>query len=138
MAVVIAAFAAPVPAAVASPPAVDQYTQHLPSAGGGQGPANSAPDAHLGLLPAKTQAELSATPDGELLAQIATAPALGAATPSAAEAARHQAAVGAVKRRGLAAVVSDSAGSGPSLALLGALVGIVVAGAWKRIRRPEL
>jgi hypothetical protein len=136
--VLVAVFAGSGTAAVASPPAVDQYTQHLPTAGGGQGPAgNQAPVAQPGLLPSKTRAELASGPDGHLLAQIATAPALGG--PTLTRAPRNPGAATAVDHRGLAAVVTDSAGAGPSLALLGALVGIVIAGAWKRLsRRPQL
>jgi hypothetical protein len=138
MTVVIAVFAASGTAAVASPPpAVDQYTQHLPSAGGGQGPAgDKAPVAQPGLLPSDTQAELASAPDGQLLAQIATAPALGAAAPTPVSPRNPGAAT--VERRGLASAVTDSAGTGPSLALIGALVAIVAAGAFKRLRRPEL
>jgi hypothetical protein len=139
--VVIAVFAASATAAVASPPAVDQYTQHLPTAGGGQGAGDQAPVAQPGLLPSKTQTELASAPDGQLLAQIATASALGAATPTAAatpDSPRNPGVASAGQRRGLAAVVGDSAGAGPSLALLAALVAIVAAGAWKRLRRPEL
>jgi hypothetical protein len=138
MTVVIAVFAASGTAAVASPPpAVDQYTQHLPSAGGGQGPSgDKAPVAQPGLLPSDTQAELAAAPDGQLLAQIATAPALGAGTPTTSP--RNPGAASGIERRGLASVVSDSAGTGPSLALIAALVAIVAAGAFKRLRRPEL
>jgi hypothetical protein len=142
MTVVIAVFAASGTAAVASPPAVDQYTQHLPSAGGGQGPAgDSAPVAQPGLLPSKTREQLESGPDGQLLAQIATAPALGAATPTGsaiAEAPKKPGSTSAVQGRGVATVVSESAGAGPSLALLAALVAICVAGAWKRSKRTEL
>jgi hypothetical protein len=142
MTVVIAVFAASGTAALASPPAVDQYTQHIPSAGGGQGPAGGgAPVAQPDLLPSKTRQELDSAPDGQLLAQIATASALGAANPTggaAAETPRKLGSTSAVQGRGVAAVVSESAGAGPSLALLAALVAICAAGAWKRARRTEL
>src|SRR6185503_18819221 len=76
--VVVAVLAAPTTAAIASPPAVDQYTQHLPTAGGGSRPTgDEAPVAQLGQLPGKTQAALSSEPDGQILAQIATASTLG-------------------------------------------------------------
>jgi hypothetical protein len=142
MTVVIAVFAASGTAALASPPAVDQYTQHLPSAGGGQGSAgDSAPVAQPDLLPSKTRDELDSSADGQLLTQIATAPALGAANPTggaAAEAPRKLGSTSAVQGRGVAAVVSESAGAGPSLALLAALVAICAAGAWRRAKRTEL
>src|SRR6188768_3204397 len=78
VAVIVAVFAAPATAAVASPPAVDQYTQHLPTAGVGSGtPGKTPPVARLDLLPPKTRAAL-AGPEGQLLAQIATARGLGA------------------------------------------------------------
>lgn len=137
-ALVVAVIAAPTSAAVASPPAVDQYTQHLPTAGDGSRPAGEkAPVAELGLLPSETVADLSG-PDGQLLAQIATSPELGA--PQATGSAEPGARAGAVTRksgngRGLATVVADTAGTGPSLALAGALVGIAFAGAWNRLFR---
>ena len=132
VALVVAVLAAPATAAVASPPAVDQYTQHLPTAGGGSSPAgDKAPVAEPGLLPSETQAALSG-PDGQLLAQIATSPDLGAPPPTgSAEAGEGTGTSG--KGRGLATVVADTAGTGSSLALIGALGGITFAGAWKRL-----
>jgi hypothetical protein len=136
VAVVVAVLAAPAAAAVASPPAVDQYTQHLPTAGGGSSPAGDKPPvAQPGLLPGKTLAALSG-PDGQLLAQIATASDLGAPPPPAS--AQRGAGPGAGTRvsgpgRGVATVVADTAGTGSSLALIGALVGIAIAGAWNRL-----
>jgi hypothetical protein len=133
---VVAVLAAPATVAVASPPAVDQYTQHLPTAGGGSSPAgDEAPVAQPGLLPSQTQGALSG-PDGQLLAQIATSPDLGAPAPTGS--AGPGAAAGAEtgtsgKGRGVATVVADTAGTGSSLALMGALVGIAVAGAWNRL-----
>jgi len=132
VAVVVAVLAAPTAAAVASPPAVDQYTQHLPTAGGGSSPAgDEAPVAQPGLLPGKTLAALSGS-DGQLLAQIATAPDLGApASPASAEPGTGTRTSG--NDRGVATVVAETAGTGSSLALIGALVGIAVAGAWNRL-----
>ena len=126
----MAVFAAPATAAVASPPAVDQYTQHLPGAGGvSTPPSEGTPVARPELLPSKTQADLSGH-NGQLLAQIATARDLGA--PALTRSARG-AAAGA--RRGFASVVADTAGTAPSLALIGALVVIAVPGAWIRFTR---
>ena len=130
---------APATAAVASPPAVDQYTQHLPTAGGGNTLAGGeTPIAHPGQLSSKTQAALSG-PEGQVLAQIATAPSLGAPTPTD-SAKPGVAAAGAgtgasVDGRSVGTVVADTAGTGPSLFLIGALVGIAVAGAWRFFRR---
>ncbi len=131
VAVIVAVLAAPTTAAVASPPAVDQYTQHLPTAGGGSSTTGDKPPvAQPGLLPSKTQAALSG-PDGQLLAQIATASDLGAPAPTGS--AEHGAGTRtSANGRGVATVVADTAGTGPSLALIGALVGIAIAGAWNR------
>jgi hypothetical protein len=128
--VIVAVLAAPATAAVASPPAVDQYTQHLPEAGGGSGAASGeTPVARLGLLSHKTTAALSGR-DGKLLAQIATARDLGA---PAAEGAGTG--VTSADGRGFVSVLADTAGTGPSLALIGALVGIALAGGIRFIRR---
>jgi hypothetical protein len=126
----VAVLATPTTAAVASPPAVDQYTRHLPSAGARSGPARGKPPvARPGLLPRKTLAALSG-PDGQLLAQIATARDLGAP-------ARAGAGTSPTSRNGggLATVLADVVGTGPSLALIGGLGGIAVAGAWHRFFR---
>src|SRR5438552_18427584 len=56
VAVTVAVLAVPATTAVASPPAVDQYTQHLPGAGGGSGLASgSAPVSRPWLLSPKTR-----------------------------------------------------------------------------------
>jgi hypothetical protein len=127
----VAVLAAPATTAVASPPAVDQYTTHLPGAGGNSGLASSsAPVAEPGQLPPGVRAALTG-PDGQLLTLIATAPGLGApaVTPSA----------GGVASGGsgsVPAAVVDTVATAPSLALVGVLAGIVgvVAGA-RLIRR---
>jgi hypothetical protein len=138
VAVVVAVLAVPTTAAMASPPAVDQYTQHLPTAGGASRPTgDEAPVAQLGQLPRKTQTALSSEPDGQILAQVATASTLGAPAPAGESAAGSaNAGKGATgKERGYATVVADTAGTGSSLALAGALVGIAVVGAWNRLSR---
>jgi hypothetical protein len=128
----VAVFAAPATAAVASPPAVDQYTQHLPTAGGGSGPAGATPPvAQPGLLPSKVRAALSG-PDGQLLTQIATARGLGA---PALTASTSKGGSAAGRRRNFPTVVADTAGTGASLALIGALAVIAVPGAWTRFTR---
>ena len=125
----MAVFAAPATAAVASPPAVDQYTQHLPTAGLGSSAPNVAPPvARLDLLPSKTRAALSG-PDGQLLAQIATARGLGA--PATAPASNGDSGT----HHGLVAAAADTAGTGATLALIGALAVIAVPGAWNRFSR---
>ncbi len=89
----------------------------------------------MGLLPSETVADLSG-PDGQLLAQIATSPELGAPQDTG-SGDRGAAARTSGNGRGLATVVADTAGAGPSLALAGALVGIALAGAWNRFRRRQ-
>jgi hypothetical protein len=129
--VIVAVLAAPATPAVASPPAVDQYTQHLPEAGGGAGPASGeAPVARPELLPSKTVKALNGGRDGQLLAQIATARDLGA--PAAVGAGTG---VTSGDGRGFASAVAHTAGTGPSLALIGALAGIALAGGIRFIRR---
>jgi hypothetical protein len=90
--------------------------------------------AQLGQLPGKVQADLSSQPDGQILAQVATASTLGAPAPAGST----EGSGGAGKagnQRGYATVVADTAGTGSSLALAGALVGIAIAGAWHRLSR---
>ena len=127
----VAVLAAPATAAVASPPAVDQYTQHLPTAGGGSGPASGVPPvAQPGLLSRKTLAALTG-PDGRLLAQIATASNLGAPAGTGADIRLSD------YDRNFASVVADTFGTGPSLALIGAVIGIAAAGARRFSRRRQ-
>jgi hypothetical protein len=132
--VIVAVLAAPATAAVASPPAVDQYTQHLPEAGGGSGPASGdTPIARPELLPRKTVADLSGH-DGQLLAQIATARDLGA--PAHIRSTRPGAGTGtSVGDHGFATVVADTGVSAPGLVLIGVLGGIALAGGWTRFSR---
>jgi hypothetical protein len=136
--VILAVLAAPATAAVASPPAIDQYTQHLPEAGGGSIPSSGGtPAAQPGLLSEKTQAALSG-PDGRRLAQIATARDLGApaAAGRRASAAAHAGTAVTGNEQGFATVAADTALSGPGLVLVGALGGIALVGGWSRsIRR---
>jgi hypothetical protein len=120
----VAVLAAPATTAVASPPAVDQYTTHLPGAGGNSGLASSsAPVAQPGQLPAKVRAALSG-PDGQLLTLIATAPALGA--PAVTNGTNGATAGGS---RSLVTAVADTVATAPTLALLGTLAGIAGAAA---------
>jgi hypothetical protein len=89
--------------------------------------------ARLGLIPRKTLAALSGR-DGQILAQIATARVLAA--PALAGSVRQGAGTGTSgNARSLATVVAETAATGPSLALIGALGGIVVAAAWTRSLR---
>ena len=131
---IVAVLAAPATAAVASPPAVDQYTQHLPEAGGGSGPASGeTPVARPGLLSRKTQEALSRPdtgPDGQRLAQIATARDLGAPATAGAGIGTSG------DEQDFATVAADTALSAPGLVLIGALGGIALVGGWTRsIRR---
>lgn len=127
----IAVLAAPATTAVASPAAVDQYTTHLPGAGGNSGLASSsAPVAQPGLLSARTRAALKG-PDGQLLTLIATAPGLGA--PAVTDGATQ---VTSGEAQGLPMLIADTFSTGPSLALIGALVAIAgVAAAVRVIHR---
>jgi hypothetical protein len=134
--VMVAVLAAPTTAAVASPPAVDQYTQHLPTAGGGGQTGGTPPIARPGLLPSKTRAALSG-PDGPVLAQITTARGLGAPAPTGSASkggsgGPHNGTGTSHKSRSFATVVADTAGTGPSLILIGALAGIAIGGVWAR------
>jgi hypothetical protein len=130
----VAVLTAPATAAVASPPAVDQYTQHLPQAGGGSTPADGGtPVARPELLSKETQDALSGR-DGRRLEEIATARDLGApATPGGGDGGDD---VTPTADQGFASVVADTALSTPGLALIGALGGIALAGGWTRsVRR---
>lgn len=154
----VAVLAAPVTTAVASPPAVDQYTTHLPGAGGNSGLASSsAPVAQPGLLPDSVRVALTGS-DGQILTLIATAPALGApdvrnasaGTPaggSAGTSADTSAGTAATlgdasgSSPSLATAVADAAGSGPGLALLGVLAcvgGAAAVAQYVRRRRSSL
>jgi hypothetical protein len=116
--------AAPATTAVASPPALDQYTSKFPGAGGNSGLASgSAPVAEPGLLSAKTRAAL-AGPDGQLLTQIATAPGLGAPDVSSKASGSPS-----DEGRAFGTAVADTIASGPSLVLIGALAAIALAAA---------
>src|SRR5438876_10624364 len=139
----IAALSLPA-AAGAHPSGVDQYTQYLPGAGGPQTPSGNPPTARPDLLPPQTRAALSGT-DGRELVQIATATGLGApavvgtaaagsghssGSPGAAGSAAGTGsgagpAAVAGSGRSLPAAVADTAGSGPGVALIAALVAIV-------------
>ena len=90
--------------------------------------------AQLGQLSGKTQAALSSQPDGQILAQVATASTLGAPAPAGSTEGSGGAGT-KTGNRGYATVVADTAGTGSSLALAGALVGIAIAGAWNRLSR---
>jgi hypothetical protein len=132
--VIVAVLAAPATAAVASPPAVDQYTQHLPAAGGGSGLGDGGtPVARPGLLPSKTVAALSGR-DGQRLAEIATARDLGAPAQTRSEGPGAGTGTSA-SEQGFATVVADTALTSPGLALIGALGGIALAGGWTRFTR---
>lgn len=118
-------------AAGASPPAVDQYTEHLPGAGGGGTASGEPPISAPGLLPNSTRQALT-DPEGQQLVQIATSPGLGA--PELSRVANNSGSADS-PRRGVATVVADTAATGPSLALIVALAVIAVPGALFLLRR---
>jgi hypothetical protein len=131
----MAVLAAPATTAAANPPAVDQYTTHLPGAGGNSGLASgSAPVAQPGELPSVVRTALTG-PDGQLLTLIATAPGLGAPDAGEGTATGGSEGTAAVVEGdsntspSLATAVADAAGSGSGLALLGVLGGIGIAAA---------
>ena len=127
--VFVAVLAAPA-TAVASPPAVDQYTQHLPRADGGSTPGDGGtPVARPGLLSDETKKALSGR-DGKALTEIATARDLGAPATSSGDDDLTPTA-----DQGFATVVADTALSAPGLTLIGALGGIALAGGWTRSTR---
>ena len=109
---------APATAAMASPPAVDQYTQHLPTAGGGNTLAGGeTPIAHPGQLSSKTQAALSG-PEGQVLAPDSHRPELGCADAhrlgQTGRGGRGRGTGASVDGRSLATVVTDTAGTQPA------------------------
>jgi hypothetical protein len=136
LAAIVAVLAVPATAALASPPAVDQYTQHLPNAGGGATPSSEgSPVARPELLPSKTREDLSGD-NGRRLAQIATARELGApATLGRGGSGAAGTGVTSADEQGFAAVAADTVLSGPGLLLIGALGGIALVGGTSSIRR---
>jgi hypothetical protein len=136
VAVIVALLATPATAAMACPPAVDQYTEHLPGAGSCGRAGGDTPVARSGLLPDSVLAALSGR-DGRLLAQIATARDLGA------PAVRGSAGEGtgtAEDGRAFPVAAAATVGTAPALALFAALGVIALAGAWtwyiRRSRSP--
>jgi hypothetical protein len=126
VAVIVALLATPATAAMACPPAVDQYTEHLPGAGGCGRTSGDTPVARSGLLSDKILASLSGR-DGRLLAQIATARDLGA--PAVRGSAAEDAGT-SEDGRGFPVAAATTVGTGPALALFGALGVIALAGGW--------
>src|SRR3954454_19294454 len=80
LAATFAILLAPV-AALASPPAVDEYTLRLPTAHGANHPT-SAPRVNAGELSPAVVRKLSSIKDGVTLEQIATSRELGAPKPA--------------------------------------------------------
>jgi hypothetical protein len=143
VAAIVCVLAAPAATAAAHQPAVDQYTTHLPGAGGNSGLASgSAPVAQPGQLPAAVRAALTGS-DSQLLTLIATARGLGApdasrgaATGTGAGALAAAASEGASSSSpSLTTAVADAAGSGPGLALIAVLAGMGIAAAGVRLVR---
>jgi hypothetical protein len=69
--------------ATAVGPAVNAYTENLPSAKGKGQQTGVTPTANPSELSSAVQRQLSRSPDGKALAALATAPALGAPAASA-------------------------------------------------------
>jgi hypothetical protein len=112
--------------ALAHPPAVDEYAQHLPDARGDHPSDGTPPVARPQLLPPQVRSALSG-PDGRLLAQIATAPELGAPTAKGAIPGSGKPVPGiAGDSKGVPGAALDAVGSGPGIALLAALGAIGV------------
>jgi hypothetical protein len=102
----------------AADPSTDEYTLRLPDAGGRQlGP--EAPNPRVSDLPASTQQQLEDNPDGDTLAQIATAPELGA--PAVLPAQIPAGAIGAGTGTGTGTGDDESSGGGAAGAAVSAL-----------------
>lgn len=131
----LSALAAPATAG-ARDPAVDQYTANLPTAGGPQSPGGHAPQAEPGSLPPGTSGALKGK-EGRLLAQVATSPDLGAPSGKGLHGSNSGSGPAGLAGtgRGVPAVASESAGSGPALALIAALAAIAGLAGFMFLRR---
>jgi hypothetical protein len=119
-------------AALAAPPAVDEYTLRLPTAQGAQHPT-TAPTVNPGELPPGVVERLSSTKDGVTLEQIATSRELGAPKPP-----EQATKAGAADGRGVVAAAFMAAGDGSGLLLIAALIAVTLL-AWftRRGRRAD-
>jgi hypothetical protein len=118
--------------ALASQPAVDEYTLRLPTAQGDAHPS-SAPAINTSELSPAVAHRLETMKDGVTLAQIATSRELGAPKPSG-----HPSAEVDSGGRGVVTAAFAAAGDGSGLLLVAALIAIAVL-AWltKRGRQTE-
>ena len=106
--------------AVASQPAVDEYTLRLPTAQGASHP-NTAPTINPAELPPAVVHRLSSMKDGVTLEQIATSRELGAPKPAS-----KAAAVSAPDGRGVVAAAFATVGDGSGLLLVAALIAVTL------------
>jgi hypothetical protein len=106
--------------ALASQPAVDEYTLRLPTAQGSSHP-NTAPTVNPEELSPGIVARLASSKDGVTLEQIATSRELGAPKPSA-----KAPVVAPPNDRGVAAAAATAVGDSSGLLLLAALIAITL------------
>jgi hypothetical protein len=106
--------------ALASQPAVDEYTLRLPTAQGASHP-NTAPAVNPGELSPAVVHRLSSMKDGVTLEQIATSRELGAPKP-----ATSAQGVNAPDGRGVVAAAFAAVGDGSGLLLIAALVAVTL------------
>jgi hypothetical protein len=117
-------------AALAAPPAVDEYTLRLPTAHGASHP-NSAPSVNPGELSPAVVQKLSSLKDGVTLEQIATSRELGAPKPAG-----NAPAAAAPAGRGVVSAAFSAVGDGSGLLLIGTLIAITVLALVTRRGRP--
>jgi hypothetical protein len=127
-------------------PAVDQYTANLPTAGGPKSPGGNPPQANPDSLPQGTDSALKGQ-NGDLLAQVATSRELGAPNGGNGSSSDESNSSGkdsgggsvhdalAGTGRGVPAVATETADSGPGLWLIAALAAITGLAAFLFIRR---
>jgi hypothetical protein len=106
--------------ALASPPAVDEYTLRLPTAQGSNHP-NTAPTVNPEELSPGIAARLASSKDGVTLEQIATSRQLGAPKPSA-----KTPGLSSPDDRGVVAAASAAVGDSSGLLLIAALIAITL------------
>jgi hypothetical protein len=108
--------------ALASQPAVDEYTLRLPTAQGSSHP-NTTPTVNPQELPPAVVARLASSKDGVTLEQIATSRELGAPKPAGKAAAAD---VAPADDRGVVAAAFTAVGDSSGLFLLAALIAVTL------------
>jgi hypothetical protein len=106
--------------ALASQPAVDEYTLRLPTAQGSSHP-NTAPTVNPEELPPGVAARLSSSKDGVTLEQIATSRELGAPKPSG-----KGPELAPPDDRGVVAAAATAVGDSSGLFLIAALIAVTL------------